>query len=254
MYKHYIGVDWAQANMAIARITEKSSKVVVKDVPSDLKELQFYLKQLKGTKILTFEETNTAQWLYTELNPYVDKIVVCDPYRNHLLKEGPKTDKIDAAKLVKLLRADLLKPVFHSADSYIYMRKLVSAYEDVIKAGVRLKNQRSALFRSIGKNKKTNRDENKEDSFILHGVDNNIELYEAERERYQNEFIKLSKKHKDIKLLTSIPGIGVTQSIKIVSRVVDAKRFKNKNHFLSYCGLVKLERISGGKSYGEKKS
>ena len=58
------------------------------------------------------EETTTSQWLYTELRDYVDRMVICDPYRNKLLNDGPKTDKIDAAKLVHLLKAGLIKEVY----------------------------------------------------------------------------------------------------------------------------------------------
>ncbi len=151
MYDHFIAVDWAQGNMAIARMTSRSNRITSVDVPSSIKELRLYCGQLKGSKILTFEETTTAQWLYTELRPYVDQILVCDPYRNRLLSEGPKTDRIDAEKLVQLLRSNLLKPVFHSGDEFVRLRKLMSGYEDIVKAGVRLKNQRSALFRAIGK-------------------------------------------------------------------------------------------------------
>ena len=38
----------------------------------------------------------------------------------------------------------------------------------------------------------------------------------------------------------------------IAAYVVDPRRFKTDNHFHSYCGLVKLDRISGGKSYGRR--
>ena len=154
MFSHYVAVDWAMSNMAIARMTEKSNKITTIDVPSDIKELRIYLQNLKGKICLTIEETTTSQWLYTELKDCVEKIVICDPYRNKLLSEGAKTDKIDAEKLVKLLKADLLKEVFHSGDKFIELRKIVSAYEDTIKAGVRFKNQRSALFRAYNKNHK----------------------------------------------------------------------------------------------------
>jgi len=74
-YEHYIALEWAQRNMAVARMTPKSSEAKVIDVPSNLKDLQIYLKSLKGRKILIFEETTTSQWLYTELNDYVDRII-----------------------------------------------------------------------------------------------------------------------------------------------------------------------------------
>jgi hypothetical protein len=39
--------------------------------------------------------------------------VVCDPRRNALLKEGSQSDRIDARKLSELLRANLLRSVYH---------------------------------------------------------------------------------------------------------------------------------------------
>ena len=49
-YDHYIAVDWSIRNMAIARMTGKSNKISVVDVPSDVSELRLYLKNLRGSK------------------------------------------------------------------------------------------------------------------------------------------------------------------------------------------------------------
>jgi hypothetical protein len=240
--------------MVIARITNGSDKVMVKNVPSNIRELSLYLSQLRGRKILTFEETTTSQWLYVELKSYVDEILICDPYRNHLLSEGPKTDPLDAIRLAKLLKAGLLKPVFHSSDKLIELRKLMSGYEDMVKAGVRLKNQRSALLRASGKNKKDQTLKNTSEQFVLKGLDEGIENYEIQKERYEKQIEKLRAKHPTIKNLTEIFGIGSIGAAKIAARVVDAKRFKDKWHWLSYCGLVRHEKLSGGRSYGWKKT
>lgn len=252
MFEHYIAVDWAQRNMAIARMTNRSSKITSVDVPSDVRELRFYCARLKGTKILTFEETTTAQWLYTELRPYVDEVLVCDPYRNRLLSEGPKTDRIDAEKLVRLLRSNMLKPVFHSGDEFIHLRKLVSGYQDLVKAGVRLKNQRSSLFRAVGKEKDEMELNSSIERFVLEGIDKAIAAYEEQKTRYETEFHRAWQKHKMIKNLESIPGIGEIGAVRTAAIVVNAGRFKSDGNWLSYCGLLKLERMSGGRSYGRK--
>ncbi len=149
-YEHYIAVDWSSRNMAIARMTGKTNKISVVDVASEVGELKVYLRNLRGSKVLTLEETTTSQWLYTELKGEVDRLVICDPVRNHLLSEGAKTDKIDASKLVQLLRSNLLKEVYHSSEEFLGLRRPVSGYEDVVRAGVRLKNQRYSLFRACG--------------------------------------------------------------------------------------------------------
>ena len=62
---------------------------------------------------MTFEEGTWSAWLYDLLNPHVDKLVVCNPRKNALLKDGNKSDRIDACKLAELLRGNQLKPVYH---------------------------------------------------------------------------------------------------------------------------------------------
>jgi transposase len=251
-YDHYIALDWAQNNMAVARMTAKAERVEVRDVPSDIRELKLYLGMHKGRKILTFEESTPSQWLYTELRDEVDEILICDPRRNRLLSEGPKTDKIDAEKMVRLLRANLLKPVFHTADQFVQLRKLVSGYEDTVKAGVRLKNQRSAMFRAVGKAKEAEVLESSADTFVLAGLDRGIQSYEAEKKRYEKEFERWRRNHSVISHLASLPGIGTIGAVKIAAAVVCPQRFKNKNKFISYCGLVKHDRMSGGRCYGRR--
>ncbi len=254
IYDHYIAIDWAIKNMAIARMTKKSNKITAIDVPSDIADLQAYLKNLKGTKILAIEETTTTQWLYTELKDYVTRIFICDPTRNKLLNEGPKNDKIDARKLVHLLKAGLMKEVYHSNDKFLYLRRVVSGYEDLVKAGVRVQNQRYALLRACGKKGKEKEMEfaSTGEQFVLECLDRQIKAYEEEKEGYEKEFKKLAKKYPEIKHQKTIPGIGVINSVKIVARVVTPYRFADKGHYLSYSGLIKLEKESGGKIYGRK--
>ena len=177
--------------MAIARMTKKSNKITAIDVPLDIEDLQAYLKNLRGTKILAIEETTTSQWLYTELKEYVNRLFICDPTRNKLLNEGPKTDKIDAIKLVRLLKAGLMKEVYHSTDKFLYLRRVVSGYEDLVKAGVRLKNQRYALLRACGKNgneKIGSTLESQGEQFVLECLDRQIDAYEKEKVGYEKEF------------------------------------------------------------------
>jgi len=256
-YDHYIGVDWSIRNMAIARMTAKSNKITVIDVPSDVGELKVYLKNLRGSKVMTLEETTTSQWLYTELKDHVDRIIICDPVRNHLLSEGAKTDKIDATKLVQLLRADLLKEVYHSADQFLTIRRIVSGYADVIQAGVRVKNQRYSLLRACGLNGNEKPGIGlpcTSDQLVLAGIERRIASNEEERKVYEQEFKKLARKHVEIRNQMSLPGIGLIGAVKIVSRVVCPRRFATKGHYWSYAGLVKLERSSGKVTYGRKNS
>lgn len=258
IYDHYIAIDWSIVNMAIARMTAKSNKITVMDVPASVTELQAYLKNLSGKKIMAIEETTTSQWLYTELKDHVDKLIICDPHRNRLLSEGPATDKIDASKLVQLLKANLMKEVYHSGERFLELRKLVSGYDDLVKAGVRLKNQRYSLLRACGLTGEEKSGKVQltisSDRLVLESLERQITVYEKEKQGYENEFKTLAKKHPEIRHQKSLPGIGNIGAVKLVARIVCPHRFADTGHYLSFSGLVKLVMISGNVVYGRKSS
>lgn len=253
-YDNYIAIDWSLKNMAIARLTKRMTVPHIIDVPSDLKEVKLYLGSLKGSKILTIEETTSSQWLYVELVDHADKVIICDPFRNHLLNDGPKNDKTDAGKLCQLLKGGMLKEVFHSTNKIYELRKLVSFYDDEVKASVRLMNQKSALYRAENKLSKNKQaiDQTEINTFIERHLDEKISSYKESRISYEKKFLEMVKGNKTIKALISIPGIGIIRSVTILAMVVDARRFKHINQYMVYCGLAKYEKLSGGRSYGRR--
>jgi len=254
-YNHYLGLDWSEKTMAIARMNPQSIKPKVFEKATDLSYLKKYLGKLEGKKILTIEETTSTHWLYVELKDYVDKVLICDPYRNGLLKEGAKTDKIDAKKLCLLLRSGLLKEVYHSTDKAYEIRKLVSAYNDLTKAGTRIQNQKSAFYRGIGLKYKKEELDSKDDvlTFINDNFKKSIEIYEEDKRKFIDKFEEISKENKTIQQLMTVSGIGTIWAITIYAIVVDATRFPDKYHYWSYCGLAYNNKESGGRNYGRKK-
>ncbi len=241
---------------AIARMRSNSLKPVVNDIVSNIKVIREYLGSLKGKKILTIEETTGAHWLYVELKDSVDKIIICNPSRNRLLEEGAKTDKIDAGKLCQLLRAGLLKEVYHSDNENNYrIRKLVSAYDDLIIAKVRVKNQYSAIYRSIGLKKTEKEQYDKKDKVMNFILENQIAVMKTlneEQEKFEAIFKETVKNNPVIKEIKKISGFGDIQSVKAYGIIIEANRFKNKYRLWCYSGLVKNKRESGKKSFNKK--
>ena len=252
-YDYYFALDWSMDNAALARMRSNSTRVEVRQLPADVRILKKYASGFRGRRILCIEETTGTHWLYVELRDYFDKILVCDPYRNRLLSEGAKTDKIDAVKLCKLLRGGLLKEVYHSLDSVYEIRKVVSAYEDWSKFGVRFQNQRSALYRSQGLSHK--RDRLKGASSYLEFIEDRqneaIALYEEKKKEYVQLFKQMAKENADLRHLRGISGIDYIFAVTILGTVVDANRFATKYRYWAYCGLIRYDRLSGGKSYGK---
>jgi len=246
VYDQYIALDWSLKTMAIAHMSRRDDHPRIFERETDMKELKEYLGSLKGRTIITLEESGTAHWLYLELLDCVERIVVCDPFHNKLLWHGPKTDKIDAGKLCELLRAGLLKEVYHSDNGVYELRTLVSAYQDVVCAGVRAMNQKKAL--ALG-----HRDKGKSASFIGEMLQENIDLYQRSKQQYERRLATVARHNTLIRYQREIDGIGTIGAVRIVATVVDARRFPCAGKYLSYCGLVKHEKLSGGRSYGQRK-
>jgi transposase len=75
---------------------------------------------------------------------------VCNPRRNALLKEGNKSDRIDARKLAELLRGGLLQPVYHGENGIRILKELARSYLTITQDLTRVMNRIKALYRSWG--------------------------------------------------------------------------------------------------------
>jgi hypothetical protein len=108
--------------------------------------LQF-MHGLRGELHVTWEEGTWAAWLYDLLKPHVHQVLVCDPRRNALLKEGNKSDKIDARKLADLLRTGMVRPVYHGEHGLRTLRELGRSYQTISQDLNRVMNRVKALYR-----------------------------------------------------------------------------------------------------------
>jgi transposase len=252
-FDHFVAIDWSMKTAVLARLPKQSNHAELREGPGSVEWVKEYLMKLRGRIILTIEESTSTQWLYAELIEYVDELLVCDPYRNHLLGSGAKTDRIDATKLAFLLRGGLLKSVYHAVDSLYQLRVLMSAYEDLIKMGVRLKNQRKAIERSYGSSFAKEQETNETLLFILPNIAAQIDDYERRKTLFEEQCALWCSKDKRLQYLIRFNGIKEITAVRILAIVLDAHRFPTSHHFLSYCGLVTLPKESGGRSYGRRK-
>jgi hypothetical protein len=102
----YIGMDVHQATISVA-VTDSRGKLIMESIlETKAATILEFLQGLHGSLSVTFEEGTSAGWLHDLLKPHVTRLVVCDPRKNALLKDGSKSDRIDAQKLAELLRGN----------------------------------------------------------------------------------------------------------------------------------------------------
>lgn len=260
--KNYIGLDAHSSSCTFCVMNEKGVVIDEIMIATNGRLLRNYLRSIGGEKILTFEECELSGWLYEILREEVDEVLVCNPVANRDYKKN-KTDKLDAKKLANLLRGNFLVSVFHDGSAKERLRHLMSGYQDIVDEGVRLKNRYKSLFRKEGqwvRGEAIYNDENlleglkrPENKFVGTRIYKILEQLEEIRAEYLERIKTENKKFKEIKILKTIPGIKEIQAAKILSQIIDAKRFRNKFKFFSYCGLVRHKRISNERIYGSEK-
>jgi hypothetical protein len=109
--------------------------------------LQF-IRGLRGSLHVTFEEGTSAAWLHDLLKPHVTQVLVCDPRKNALLKAGNKNDRVDARKLAELLYLNKLNPVYHGEAGVRTLKRLARSYLAITRDLTRVMSRLKAIYQS----------------------------------------------------------------------------------------------------------
>ena len=211
--------------------------------------LQFF-QGLSGSLHVTFEEGTWATWLYVLLEPHVTKLVVCNPRRNALLKEGSKSDRIDARKLAELLRSNLLRPVYHGEHGVRTLKELARSYLTISKDVERVMSRLKAIYRSwgipcTGKQVYAPRYRAAWLGKITEaGVRRRAEFYYQQfdalrslRQEVRRDLLVEANKHSATKLLREIPFIGPIRAALILAILQTPHRFRTKRQLWTYSGF-----------------
>src|SRR5205085_9745033 len=143
----YIGMDVHKEATVIAVLNGSGKLVMESIVETKASSILQFIHGLRRELRVTWEEGTWAAWLYDLLQPQATQVLVCDPRRNAFLKEGNKSDKIDARKLADLLRTGMLRPVYHGEHGLRTLRELGRSYQTISQDLNRMMNRIKALYR-----------------------------------------------------------------------------------------------------------
>ena len=144
----YIGMDVHQATISVA-VMDSAGKLILESIlETKAATILQFVGGLRGSLLVTFEEGTSAAWLYDLLKPHVANVLVCDPRKNALLKDGSKSDRIDARKLAELLRGNHLSPIYHGENGVRTLKELARSYLTITKDLTRVMSRIKAVYRS----------------------------------------------------------------------------------------------------------
>jgi len=254
----YIGLDVHQATIS-ASVLDSTGKLVMESILETKAEtiLQF-IRGLRGSLHVTFEEGTCAAWLYDLLKSRITQVLVCDPRKNALLKVGNKNDRIDSRKLAELLRSDLLRSVFHEDTGIRTVKELARSYMTITKDLTRVMVRLKALYRSwaipcAGQQVYAPRRRAEWLAKITEaGVRRRAEMYYQQldallplHQQARQELLAESRKHNATKLLRQIPSIGPIRAALLLALLQTPHRFRTKRQLWAYSGLALKTSASG---------
>src|SRR5262249_38975450 len=182
--------------------------------------------------------------------------------RNAVLQEGSKSDRIDARKLAELLRANLLRSVYHGEKGLRAIKELARTYLTIGKDLTRVMNRVKAIYRSWGipcagqsvyhprhrkewLSKITQASVRRQAELYYYQLDALVLL----RKQARQELLAEGKKHQAWKWLRSIPALGPIRVAVLMAIVQTPHRFRTKRPLWKYSGLGVVTHTSADHRY-----
>src|SRR5882724_8243587 len=128
----YVGLDVHQASTSIVVLDCNGKTISESVVRTRADAIRDFIHGLSGTIHVSFEEGTQAAWLYEVIRGLVAELIVCDPRQNKVLAE--------------LLRAGLLKPVYHSNQDTKLLKLLTHNYDSLVSDTTRVMSRIKAVF------------------------------------------------------------------------------------------------------------
>ena len=274
----FIGIDVHSKNWDVAIATEVGVVKRYSQKPS-AKELFDFLKKHypDGDYLAVYESGFSGFSTYYALKDVgIDYIIIhAADVPTTQYEEVMKTDRVDSVKLVRSLKAGLLKGVYVRGKQNIDDRSVVRIRKAIQRQLGGYKSRVKHMLHCHGVeyperfNKKTTHWSRAFITWLMKDVRlmsdtrasldlliRQVEvirgtLLQATRELRRLSQTERYKRRHD--LLRTIPGIGLIVTMCILTEVGDVKRFRNEKQFAAYLGLIPTCHSSGDKVvHGEK--
>lgn len=256
---NYIGMDiHKKFTYAVAKDKE-GNELSSEKFDNSRNNFRKFLKifSVNETKIV-IESTGVWEHIYDILESIGYQVVLANPTKTKAIAYARiKTDKIDAAMLADLLRANLIAESYLPPREVRELRDIMRQRRTIVKGKTQIKNKIHSLLTKKGIKLPYKTLCASSFQWIIEEINqftiksamisyiNLLEQYEFETKKLLIKVQELISKDDRAQLLMTMPGIGPIISMEILSEIGDIQRFGSSSKLCSYAGLVPGVRQSG---------
>ncbi len=269
---YYTGIDVHDNTSSIQHMTQDGALGLQMKLSTTGEEFTRFLDMLDDSTDITFEVGRNYWWLYNffSQHPKVNNVQVVDARRSRKLSEElsvlqgygrAKNDRIDAEMLAEQARRKLAKsivvPTLEQLDQRSVVRHRLELVVErtrilnkinghLILRGVSIKNQE--LFDNQESREKVFMSLTECSQLIIENYMDDVLLFSKQISKNDTVLEKiLSSSLPRIKLLLTIPGLGIILSRVIHTEILDIVNFSDPKYLISYSGLAPIMDDSNGK-------
>jgi transposase len=253
-----VGLDLGQRRSSLCVLDSNGKTIRQEEVFGHWPKLIDRIAQLPKPFDLCFEASCGYGYLYDKLAPLARRVVVAHPGQLRLIfRSKRKNNRIDAARIAKLLYLDAVPPVHVPSVNVREWRTLIEFRQRLLSRRVALKNQIRALLRAQGI--AANRSLwSKKGMAWLNGLElssmdmlrrdiilGELQQIDGQIRRVEKELKQIADRHPGMTLLMSIPGVGIRTAEAFAAYIDDPRRFARIHQVASYLGLVPCQDATG---------
>ena len=239
------------SKIIVCTTLDENGNVVRKDrFENSFENLEAYLSVFQKGDSFVMESTGFYEPLYDFIESHGFRVILANPLKIKLIAESRmKNDDVDSEVLAKLLKNGWVP------ESYV-PRKEIREIRRIVRTRMQIK-QSTTTYKNRIRFELMRMHVSIEDPFTLNGhkklrelksprVDSYLRILEnmeLEIKSIDHELEKYSDLE-EVKLLRSIPGVGLFSALLIHSEIGDISRFGDSGKLLAYAGLIPSIRQS----------
>jgi transposase len=253
----YVGIDVHRKRSQVAVVTEDGTVQLNKNVVNGSTPFLQLIGDLPAGTPVAFEAAFGWSWLAELLEDYGFEAHLVHPLRCKAIASARlKNDKVDAAILAQLLRADLLPEAWIAPPAVRQLRALLRHRASLVRLGTRLRNRIHAVVADFGYDRAgtywTGPGRGWLAELDLPPVSREIvtdclaviDALAVTIDRLDAEVRARAKADPRVKTLTALPGVGQFTALMMLAEIGDITRFPNARKLASWAGLTPTVRGS----------